>query len=993
MPGINEYALGLELQLQTNADTILGGLQQQLTQLQVQASEGLSRAFATSTQPLAAVNMQIQDATKFYDELQVKTAQTPDTTAYEAIDGVIDQVGIHLEDMHGKYITFLDREIAQYKDINKYMAEGGKTRKDAITQLKKIEDNLEKRVKTFKGFKTFDVEQLKGLESRLTNVRRLAKGYERQEKVQQSIAEFMQKQLGISADLTKGAILQSAAIGILKTAIMEIIGTQEEFHTANIAAYGGMNEMTEVIGRIQSETHATTPEILAASQALITLGARASDIEALTKMNVQFARTTGVSEQATAEFQKRLELMGASAGEVFENLSVLTTLQARFGLSSIQTSKMMTVLSKNMARLKAVYGFGAKATKEFTGTVMALAGAAKDSGLRMEEVTDLVDRLTNNAMEFVVALGSKALYQAPEQNLRDLAKRAPEILAQVEKVPLALQQEISKILGGTSKQMLQTLAGFEGDLSKFDKWMGEQKTAENFEKQWGESMQTLKRAFLQVVPALVSLLKVFTPLVPIIALIGKGIVFILSPLRKLAEGFNWLDTEAGILGKTIAILGKILATAGVIWAVTFGIAFLPILKFVAAIALMVAVVKGLWSLLNSTSKSLQWLGVALAVIAGPIGWLVLAFKAASYAVSGFLEGFRDTFGIIKTVVMDALQPIFAAFDDLGVAIKKLLGITDAKGLVGPWELLKQVFKEVGCVMRPIIVVMIKLLVNYLKPAIMAIVAVIKGLIAVVDWLSDALVGHSLVPALEALRDIVVAVASPIVELVRIMASAFSPIRILEMLFGGVVGILEALGGLITTVGRNMVQVFDSFANAIERLRGADLVGMGGGMYQLAKGTAAAALALVGWRFLGGSISKVERLAFSVRYLASSVAGIVMLSTAMATLGANVDKLGDSVGDLEGLGTKAIETRAHSIVDVKIKEDQGRVGAEIEDRRALIEKMSVLVDVMSDQNERNEAIVENTARMARVLEENLPEMTDNIASTTVRNAGGRVNNWG
>lgn len=554
---INSYALGLELQLQTkSAFDALTKIEQKLASIEKRVAEvapvpAVTEAFEEQA---TAVGL---DALKHY---QLEKATNDLMEVEHGLHRLHEEMAGSAEHLN---MTFEEMAKEEQKLLNK--------RGEALRVIEKLSDSTQKLTKDEQDIFKLAVDVIKQTDERIEQFKSLQDQFDKHSKAVKFLKPALDA-LGISQEeateflgaYTKGAGLAFVAITLLSKGLIEVIKMQEAYAKTTFRALGSQFELIETSNALRSTLGATSEQAVETLSALAAAGFHASDsLGELTEANYMFARSTGVSANETAIYQRGLANLGMTAPEVMRNLGNVSAAIRNSGLTASEASGMMDRLAKSMIGLK--FAFDAKQAKSMTDTVIKFGAAAKKAGVQdVSGLTSEMNDLAKSPIALQVRMGQLGIQydETADQaaNFAKLAAEAPSaIAAKMKEMGTAGFQAFAKGAGITedfynNMQQIGEVAGWSADKVKkmTDGMTANADLTEDFNAAMTTFKDTMHRLMAPLLtlgaqlmetigPALISLLK---PLVIVATAVGKFISFLdkIPGISSLIKGafMMWL---------------------------------------------------------------------------------------------------------------------------------------------------------------------------------------------------------------------------------------------------------------------------------------------------------------------------------------------------------------------------------------------------------------------------------------------------------------------
>ena len=190
-------------------------------------------------------------------------------------------------------------------------------------------------------------------------------------------------------------------------------------------------------------------------------------IDNTTSKALKFGYATGSNIEGIIKFTRLLDVAGGGLTVARDQYDMLTIASAKLALSSEDNNNIMSSLVHNAMALNLAYG--PDTVYEYTRSLAVLSGAAKMAAVDTGEAQDIMQGLASDPMRFIRALGSDALFNAPEKNLEILAGKAEEIKDQMQSWPPGLANKMLFDVYGIGAAQLEVLRKYNKARSSLDK--------------------------------------------------------------------------------------------------------------------------------------------------------------------------------------------------------------------------------------------------------------------------------------------------------------------------------------------------------------------------------------------------------------------------------------------------------------------------------------------------------------------------------------------
>jgi len=237
----------------------------------------------------------------------------------------------------------------------------------------------------------------------------------------------------------------------------------EKYRFANIQAAGGVSVLHKQMVGLMGSLGATREQAEAIVFAMANAGFRATksseDFKEISETMWGLERITGISVVTSARFAKSLTGIGLSATQSSKLMKGFADMMFRSNLTADESSEIMSNVRSQMFKLSGQ--FGTDSVQKYTKALGDLAGAAKMIGVDVSKATELMTNLNNSPMDFIVALGSDALYKSAGENIETLIMKSKDIRKQISTLPPGMQEQFLKQVYHMDMAQLKMLEGVQ----------------------------------------------------------------------------------------------------------------------------------------------------------------------------------------------------------------------------------------------------------------------------------------------------------------------------------------------------------------------------------------------------------------------------------------------------------------------------------------------------------------------------------------------------
>ncbi len=560
MADINAYALGLELQLQINPalkalDTISKSIKDVQKML---ADTGDTFKIGGDT----GAEKQVASLTLVKNELSIVYAGM--AKAYEDAQNAAKAFGSSLvltEDQINKQQEAVEKAT---KTFHKFEQQAMKIMDDN----KKYKPALEKQIKDFD-------ELSEGMGDLQRSVTLATRKMHDQKAAFAAVAGSLQI-FGdsasfvvnvVSALVGKFGLLGVAAV-VYANALREIIDMQEVYSKANFRAIGSQEELISATNRLRTATGLTMKQVVESFKALSAAGFKAGDsIDQLAEDNAKFAFVTGISQDATALYQRQIILLMGNVEVAGKQLATFSAIMKQTGVSAQDAQQMVSSLADSLLGLgltmrpDELKDYTEQLTK-FTGRAAQVAGPA--GGKALEQLFIRISKSTvKSAKEWQFLTDKFSLHRKASVLLRDAMNHIPETVNKIFSAGEALAPIMAEQMG-LSMEEAQVLRMLNDDMAKTgataDDYFNKIGAGANLNKDFTEATKTLSMELQKAIEPIKAWITEFVNAHPEItriifilgmAAITAGIVaFAINGLIGTIKSF------ATGIGKAIELTGK-----------------------------------------------------------------------------------------------------------------------------------------------------------------------------------------------------------------------------------------------------------------------------------------------------------------------------------------------------------------------------------------------------------------------------------------------------
>ncbi len=389
----NTYALSISLQLDT--DKAFKGLDdfgKKLITLEedvaTAAQKAISQLSSISTEALDSLT-DIGKVLKEIDATSLKV-ETNFTKATKELDDQFKTDEDYFKNLKSE-LKLETKEFKLHKDIGKEL----QTRFDLVEEHLKIAGKIveaEKRINN-------EVRIQNGL---------LATGVDAVGAMNAELGKSTGKQDAYNKKLGESTISWRTIWGWIK----ESDKATELFTTTNFRALGSQQELVSSARNLAITYGLMADKTLEATAILGNLKVPKEELTKYTKIVVMAGRTTGVAAQGLATYVNQLRVAGATLPQIERHLAFATEAMRKFGLSSADTSVILSGTAADINEITLMMGGTAEGVIAFKEAQAATAGFGKTVGVTAEQTKGFYDSLVKDK----IALSMYAAYAGHAAN-------------------------------------------------------------------------------------------------------------------------------------------------------------------------------------------------------------------------------------------------------------------------------------------------------------------------------------------------------------------------------------------------------------------------------------------------------------------------------------------------------------------------------------------------------------------------------------------------
>lgn len=576
MPGdINAYALGLELQLQTDkASAALKQFKEQLVgvekSLTIAPNVFPTKEAQQATQATAAYGSEAESANKILLQFY---------RTFQDYRNVVDEIN----EGSGLMTKSVEKQMKQFFKLK---LETEKLNQD----LKKLD--LEK---TFGPNKAKHIKHaMSSYEGLGVAVNDLTEGTQKQAKVLDSALGIL-KATGDSGvvfaeilrDIAVGAGAAAITFKVASHSLASLMQMQDSYVVTTMRAAGTTEELIAATNELGMSLGATTEEGVATLKALAAAGFRANEsLEHMAKTNFMFSQATGVGTKQTADFQRAIFTTTKDANLTTKAVSEMAAAIRHSGMSAEEAAGLMGNLTKAMRPLRFLFGEkqALSATKAITQFTAVVRRAGGDAEVAAQELTALAQSPEKMITSFAMVgadidkLDFAEYFEKATETIADLGKEASGLGEALTSQAIIDATGISATMADNYKRVWEE-AGHS--TKKFRELMATQVQGADIQEDFNQTLQTFTKSIKQAIqpilalgtivldtitPALQAAMKIITPVVSLISgfVAGLSKIPVVGSLVKAAIGTMLLIPIANLTTKFLGLGGAVEKTLGLI---------------------------------------------------------------------------------------------------------------------------------------------------------------------------------------------------------------------------------------------------------------------------------------------------------------------------------------------------------------------------------------------------------------------------------------------
>lgn len=558
MADINSYALGLELQLQINpAMKALDDLSSRIEKIQEQLGKS-----AGSIKIGTTIEKEADTVAVVKDQLNAVYASM--AKAYTDVENAAK--------LFGSAIVLSDKQLElQSKAIEKATAKFRKYEQQfnhIVMANLKFKPELKKQIESYEklGDNMDDLHQSSSLVTRKMQEQKAMIG-----SLISSLGVFGESansivQIG-TALASKWGIL--GVVGLLyANAIREIIGMQEVYSKVSAQAIGTQEELIGMTNKLRYATKATAKEGTATFMALSAAGFHASDsIDELADSNFKFSFATGISQDATARYQRALVLLMDGSKSSTTTLGSLSAMMKTTGMSAKDASRFITNMANAALGLSLV--MDKTELKDYQDTLQTMVGALTQAGSpeAAASLEGFFNRISQNviesANEWSALTGEFNVNKKASELLKDVFKDLPNALERIGVAQGNVGAKIAQARGLTNaeaKSMELLAQQYEKAGGNLEALSAGLKKNVNLTKDFDEAMKTLTGQFKAIIEPIMAWVTEFVkahPIITQIVIILASAAFFTGLVTSAIGGLiNVVTSFTDLAAKGVSIIGK-----------------------------------------------------------------------------------------------------------------------------------------------------------------------------------------------------------------------------------------------------------------------------------------------------------------------------------------------------------------------------------------------------------------------------------------------------
>jgi hypothetical protein len=424
----------------------------------------------------------------------------------------------------------------------KHAKELQKLLKQILPIDEKISEDKKKLLET--DFERFDIN------------RKLLKSFKDQQKTLQGAGlKALNVDLG---EFARGGLRVGLIYTLMLKPLEKVVKAQEMFAGAVYRSMGNMQKLTRDVGMYRAQLGATSKEVTETIQALAQAGIAADHMEQLTKSSVQFARVTGISNQEAAAFAGTMTKLTGKTADSTIAMAELSVAMEQGKLTQEDVSAVMNGMVENGAALNTIYGSGA--IKGYARGMGKLAASARAAGVSVSVASGLMQKLTQDSLQYAALLGSAAVFKTPGENIELMASKWKSLKSQVAALPPGVRAKVMEAYG-ISPEESALLEKYNGNWKKMKTEVeANKKLQESYQETQESWMRTLVMLQEQIGGLVQALMSSF---LPILKYVGKALLILALPFALIIDLIKMLEKESAL---GAAILETVLMASIVVFA-------------------------------------------------------------------------------------------------------------------------------------------------------------------------------------------------------------------------------------------------------------------------------------------------------------------------------------------------------------------------------------------------------------------------------------------
>lgn len=478
---------------------------------------------------------------------------------------------------------------------------------------------------------------------------------------------------------SRGAVFASV-LALLAKGIKAVSYLQDQYSRVTHRALGTQLALIKVSNNLRATLGVTVEEAAAAVNALASAGFRAThEIEALAEANIMFSHATGVSAEATADYQRQMVAITGSADDTTKSLAIVSNAIRKGGLSAGEANQLVKQLSETLFLLGAFYA--PEAAKGVSAELARLSATFKAAGGDAQSALNQMKPLLESPLGMTIAMAKLGVamdnYGNMATNVRNYTRAAFEEIKRLDEAGIGpLAQEAVLAARGLDKNFVASMKRTYQEVKRtgggIDDMLNAMGKGADLQRDWNEAMSTLTNMLKRLVEPILTVGATLAELiVPAITILLKPIAMLASLVGKLATGLREIPIIGELASAALGLLA--LRALGVSKAFqAMSVSMLPMLGKIPGLGKLL----GAGGILGGGGRGMMTAVMGLARAHPIIAAIVAAVVGALVVVPKLFEVF-DKGNIIVKAFIGYLLALMAPLVSLYIVLRTVWTVIKA----------------------------------------------------------------------------------------------------------------------------------------------------------------------------------------------------------------------------------------------------------------------------------------------------------------------------